>query len=139
MFNFKYNYNSKENPNSLMNLLSSTSINDYVNSNVINKFKAKEQIGETCYANAISAGICLSSAKVIGRPKLDFFEIRQKIIDKYHTPNGGNTFKILDEFSVNYRLHNKKVNEDGARKAIMETRPCVARFELTKMQWENFN
>ena len=138
MFNLKYNYNSKENPNSLMNLLSLTSINDYVNSNVINKFNAKEQIGGTCYANAISAGICLSSAKVIGRPKLDFFDIRQKIIDKYDKGEGGDTFGILNEYLVNYRLHHKIVKEDEARKAIMETRPCVAKFRLTERQWENF-
>ena len=32
-----------------------------------------------------------------------------------------------------------EVDEIGARKAIMNTRMCVARFGLTKEQWTNFN
>ena len=58
-----------------MNLLSLTSINNYVHSNIINQFKAKDQGKEgTCYAHSISSAICLSSAKVLGRPKLDFLK-----------------------------------------------------------------
>ena len=138
LFNFQYNSNSKENPRSLMNLLSLTSINNYVHSNIINQFKAKNQGNEgTCYAHAISAAICLSSAKVLGRPKLDFFEIKKKLIDKYGI-NGGYTFNILKEFLPNYKLHHRIVNENGARKAIMKTRPCVATFRLNERQMTNF-
>ena len=138
LFNFQYNSNSKDNPRSLTNLLSLTSINNYVNSNIINKFEAKDQGQEgTCYAHAISAAICLSSAKVFERPKLDFFEIRDILIGKYGI-NGANTFKVLDEFLPNYKLHHKKVNENEARKAIMKTRQCVARFRLNQKQWINF-
>ena len=135
------NRNNQEiikNPNSLINLLSSTVIDNYVNSDVINKFKAKEQIGGTCYANAIAAAICLASARVYGRPKLDFFEVRKKIIDIYGD-KGGNTFQILKEYLHNYKLHCQEVNEEGARKAVMKTRPCVAKFSLTAQQWGNFS
>ena len=122
-----------------MNLLSLTSINDYVNSNVINKYKAKNQKGRTCYANAISASICLSSAKVLGRPELNFYEIRKEWIDKYGV-DGADTFSALEEYlkNIKYKLHSREVNENRARNAIMKTRICVARFYLTARQWGNF-
>ena len=136
--NYKNNIENVQNPNSLINLLSSTNINNYVNSEVINKFDSKEQEGLTCYANAISAGICLASARVKGRPQLNFFDVKKKIIDKYDKGQGGNTLKILKEFAINYRLHSKEVSEEEARKEIMKTCPCITRFKLTAMQWGNF-
>ena len=136
--NYRNNQEIIQNPNSLINLLSSTVIDNYVNSEVINKFQAKEQKGGTCYANAISAVICLASARVYGREKLDFFEVRKKIIDIYGT-EGGKTFQILKEYLHNYKLHCQEVDEEGARKAVMKTRPCVARFNLTAQQWGNFS
>ena len=135
--NNKYNKETAKNPNSLINLLSSTAVNDYVNSEVINKVEAKEQEGDTCFANAIAIGIYLASARVIGRKNLDFKTLRDTLINKYGT-DGAKTETVLKECLGNYRLHYKAINEEEARKAIMETRPCVARFELTLKQWRNF-
>ena len=132
------NSETLQNPNSLVNILASTSINDYVNSEVINTFKPNSQKERTCYANAIAASICIASARVFGRPKLNFSEVLQKIIKKYGS-NGGQTFHILKEYLPNYKLHCKKVDENGAREAIMKTRPCVATFHLTAQQWGNFS
>ena len=126
------------NPNSLVNILASTYINDYVNSDVINTFKPNLQTGGTCYANAIAASICIASARVFGRPKLNFYEVLQEIIKKYGT-NGGNVFNILNEDLPKYKLHFKKVDKNGAREAIMKTRPCVATFYLSAQQWGNFS
>ena len=135
--NNKNNIEIAKNPNSLINLLSSTAVNDYVNSQVINKFEAKSQKGGTCYANAVAAGILLASARVLGRPKLDFFELRNKLINKYGK-DGAATEMVLKEVLGEYRLHYKSVNEEEARKAIMKTRPCIARFGLDAKQWGNF-
>ena len=135
--NNRNNREIPQNPNSLINLLSSTVINDYMNSE-INNFESKKQEGGTCYANAIAANICLASSRVYGREKLNFFDVRKKIIDKYGT-HGGNTFQICKEYLINYRLHSQIVDEEGARKAVMKTRPCVARFNLTAQQWGNFS
>ena len=122
-----------------MNLLSSTIANDYINSNVIKKFTPNRQVGETCYANATAASICFASARVLGRPKLNFNEVLKKIIDKFGT-NGGNIDKVLQYFLNGYRLHYKKTtNEEEARKCIMLTRPCITTFYLTGRQWGNFS
>ena len=133
--NYKNNKEVSNNPNSLMSLLSSTIANDYVNSE-INKNEAKKQSGLTCYANAIAATICFSSAKVLGRDKLKFSEVRKNIIDKYG--ENGNLMDVLNNILGHYRLKYKMEEEEGARKAVMKTRPCLAVFELSGMQWGDF-
>ena len=137
--NNRNNIEIAKNPNSLVNLLSSTAANDYVNSKVINQFTPNSQTGGTCYANATAASICFASARVLGRPKLKFGEVLQKIIDKFGY-KGGNVDKVLQCFLDGYRLHYKKtMSEEEARKAIMLTRPCITIFHLTGMQWGNFS
>ena len=137
--NNRNNIEIAKNPNSLINLLSSTISNDYVNSSVINKFKPNYQEDETCYANAVAASICFASARVLGRPKLNFKTVLQKIIDKFGS-NGGNTEEVLKYFVGDYRLHYRKIEkEEDARKVIMLTRPCLTRFHLSAMQWGNFS
>ena len=41
---------------------------------------------------------------------------------------------FLFNLYVNYKLHCKEVNDESASKAIMKTRPCVARFYLIGQQ-----
>lgn len=50
-----------------------------------------------------------------------------------------NTFKILKRISNHFKFDLNKVDENGARKAVMKARICVVRFGLTEKQWENFN
>lgn len=136
--NLMNNMENKKNPFSLIHLLASTEINNYVNSEKIDKFQSKAQSGGTCYANAVAAGICLASSRVLGRPELSFFKIRDILINKYGK-KGANTSQVLTEILGDYRLHFKKVNEEEARKAVMKTRPCIATFNLNATQWGNFS
>ena len=129
---------NEKNPFSLIHLLASTEINNYVNSEKIDKFQSKTHKGGTCYANAVAAGICLASSRVLGRPELSFFQIRNILINKYGE-EGANTSQVLTEILRDYRLHFKKVNEEEARKAVMKTRPCIATFYLNATQWGNFS
>ena len=137
--NFKNNAENNENPTSLMSLLASTSVNDYVNSNIINKIMAKNQGKQnTCYANALAITICLASARVYSRPKLNFFEVKDNIVGKYGK-NGADIFEVLKGILSEYRLKYKLLDdEEGARKSIIETRPCLAIFRLSGLQWANF-
>ena len=137
--NNRNNIEIAKNPNSLVNLLSSTMANDYVNSSVINKFTPNDQEGGTCYANATAASICFASARVLGRPKLDFHTVLKKIVDKFGS-NGGVVPKVLDYFLGEYRLHYRKLSkEEDARKSVMLTRPIITGFVLTGKQWGNFS
>jgi len=136
------NSKSSKGQNSFMNSIATTAINTYVSDNIINNFDAINQGHEnTCYANSISVAILITLAKFPGIPEIDFLELRNEIINsielnpkKVHK----NTFKILNTLKEKYNLSLNEVDEIGARKAIMKSRICVARFGLTKNQWKNF-
>ena len=66
--------------NSLINIINTVK-KEIIVSDQKNNFKYKNQITpETCYANAVAAGIFLASAKIIGRRKISFDKLRKKII-----------------------------------------------------------
>ncbi len=88
------------------------------------------------YANALAVIICLASARVHGRKKLDYFDVREKIINKFG--NISNIYQVMENCLSNYKLHFNEVDEKGARKAIKDSRPCLAEFYLTGRQWDNF-
>lgn len=136
--NYKNNSENIENPTSLINLISSTKLDYYVNSN-INETKAGEQGDKkTCYANAMAATICLASARVYARKPLEFLDVRNKLENKYGK-DGVDIFKVLNESLGHYKLKYKQIDDEkDVRKAIIETRPCLAAFQLTSMQKENF-
>ena len=137
--NYKNNVENIDNPNSLMSLLASTSINYYVNSD-INKNEAKDQGDKkTCYANSIAATIYLDSPRFIYGRELDFNIIKNKMINKYGY-NGSHIYKILDENLNDYKLKYRPLYDDEkeARLAIMKTRPCLAVFKLSGKQYYNF-
>ena len=137
--NYKNNVEKIDNPNSLMSLLASTSINYYVNSD-INKNEAKDQGDKkTCYANSIAATIYLDSPRFIYGRELDFNTIKNRMINKYGY-NGSHIYKILDENLSDYKLKYRPLYDDEkeARLAIMKTRPCLAVFQLSGKQYYNF-
>ena len=136
--NYKNNIEKIENPISLINLIASTKLDYYVNSN-INETKAGDQGNKkTCYSNAMAATICLASARVYTRKPLEFLDVRNKLENKYGK-NGIDLYKALNESLGQYKLKYKPIDEEKeARKAIIETRPCLAVFQLTSMQKENF-
>ena len=136
--NYKNNVENNNNPNSLMSLLASTSIDYYVNSD-INKNEAKDQDDKkTCYANSIAATIYLDSPRFIYGRELDFNTIKNKMINKYGY-NGADLFKILNENLNDYKLKYKLIDDEKeARIAVMKTRPCLAAFQLTGKQLYNF-
>ena len=93
------------------------------------QFKAKDQEMETCYANAIAAVFYLAMHRIVGRKggHPDFCDIRERIVDEYGY-EGAYTNKVLQNVSGEYRLHYVEVDGNGARQALNERRPVVARF-----------
>ncbi|CAI7991486.1 hypothetical protein GBAR_LOCUS762 [Geodia barretti] len=84
---------------------------------------------ETCYANAIAAVFYLAMHRIVGRKggHPDFCDIRERIVDEYGY-EGAYTNKVLQNVSGEYRLHYVEVDGNGARQALNERRPVVARF-----------
>ena len=112
----------------LVSLLHKVPLATYINQTNAD-FEPKEQEGGTCYANAIAAVFHLAMHRIVGRKGgIPTFEvIRDRIIREYGRA-GANTKTVLARVCQEYRLHYREVDEAGARKAINERRPVVARF-----------
>ena len=102
-------------------------------------FEAQQQIGATCYANAIAAVFHLAMHRIVDREGgiPEFREIRGRIIREYGK-EGANTEMVVANVCPEYRLRCRKVDENGARQAINERRPVVARFSWKGKQQEMF-
>ena len=66
----------------------------------------------------------------------EFYKLEIKDREKIH--EGQRTPIILPGVLKEYGLKSKEITENEARLAIIEGRPCVARFSLTKEQWNSF-
>ena len=123
----------------LVHMLARLSLAEYINQ-TNDDFKAQQQIGETCYANAIAAVFHLAMHRIVDREGgiPGFKAIRSRIIREYGN-EGANTEMVVKKISPEYRLKcHVKINEEGARKAINERRPVVARFSWKGKQEEMF-
>ncbi len=117
-------------------------------------FVAPRQIGGTCYAYALAAVIYLNSARVIGRPLLNFHGLVEEIItanieSKKSLPefegesdselrDGGN-MNFLQSFPSLKRLRWAEVSEFEARKAVLSGRVVLTIFGLTQTRWNQFS
>ena len=113
----------------------------YINREV-KGYKAKEGQEEeekTCYAHASATVLHLSMRRILGREGSypDFEEIKDEFINRFGK-DGANTFSVLQEMCPKYRLHCKRVDLEGAMKAITSSRPVVATFGLTEEEWDSF-
>ena len=121
----------------LVDIIAKVSLATYINQTNAD-FKAVEQEGETCCANAVAAVLHLAMQRIVKREGgvPDFDVIRQQIIDEY----GDNaiTVAVLENVCPKYRLHFRIVDETGARKAINERRPVIAIFRWYEQEYMKF-
>ena len=122
----------------LVDIIAKVSLATYINQTNAD-FKAVEQEGETCCANAVAAVLHLAMQRIVKREGgvPDFDVIRQQIVGKY----GENaiTRVVLENVCPKYRLHFRTtVDETGARKAVNERRPVVTIFRWYKQERSKF-
>ena len=113
----------------LVHMLGRLSLAEYINRQN-DTFKALEQIGKTCYANAIATVFHLAMHRIVDREGgiPGFLAIRSCIIREYGKEDA-NTEMVIKRVSPEYWLKcHIKIDEEGARKAINERHPVVARF-----------
>ena len=129
----------KKRCDALVDILEKVDLATYINKTKA-EFEPQLQEGGTCYANAIAAVFHLSMHRIVGREGgiPDFYEIRKRIIDEYGI-EGASTKMVLRNICQEYRLQYKEVDETGARQAINERRPVIARFSLYDEQWKKFS
>ena len=124
--------------NALVDVIEKVNLADLIN--VTNaEFPPTQQHEDTCYASACAAVLNLAMHRIVGREGgiPGFKELRKKLIAKYGE-DGKRSEVVLNEVCPEYRLHVRTVDETGARKAINERRPVVARFSLFNEQWKMF-
>ena len=121
----------------LVDIIAKVSLATYINQTNAD-FKAVEQEGETCCANAVAAVLHLAMQRIVKREGgiPDFDVIRQQIIGKY----GENaiTRVVLENVCPKYRLHFRTMTETGARKAINERRPVITIFRWYDQEHSKF-
>jgi len=96
----------------------------------------------TCYAHATAAVIHMALLRIVGRdagyPTIK--EIRRKIVKQFR-PNqsGWDMEQMLRMATTLYRpLQFRKVDEDGARQAVLHRRPVLTTFYLSESGWDTF-
>ena len=122
----------------LVHLLHKVPLAMYVNQE-IESFKPKKQFKGACYANAIAAVFHLAMLRIEGReggvPAFDKIRLDLKnAFGQY----GAKTRQVLKKVCSIYRLRFREVDERGARQAINERRPVVARYQWYGEQREKF-
>ena len=97
----------------------------------------------TCYAYAIAGIIVLASDRVHGRKKLNFNEIKDKIVRNYGGKDGGDVDYILLNTGLlgEYRLRCNEIKCDEAIEILElpNPRPIIATFYLNAEQWNSLS
>ncbi|KAM0417077.1 hypothetical protein ACHAPT_012915 [Fusarium lateritium] len=103
----------------------------------------------TCYAHAIAAVVHMALLRIVGReggcPSIR--EIREWILheDNFPAPEEGTdegwrVEDVLNAISEQYPpLRFQRVDEDGARQAVLHRRPVLATFFLSTEGWRTFS
>ena len=129
---------TKRSCDALVDVIGKVPLADYINlSNEAFEPKAQENL--TCYAYATATVLHLAMNRIVGReggiPR--FEDVRDRIVNEFGK-NRAHTEVVLEMVCPEYRLHFHVVDEIGARKAINERRPVIARFSIYKKQREKF-
>ncbi|CAC5420156.1 unnamed protein product [Mytilus coruscus] len=124
----------------LSDLLVKVSLESYINKNTKDLVASDQGDDATCYAFVAATVIHLSIHRIIGREGgwPDFNIILQNIIRCYGTETAS-TLNVLKHVCPEYRLQCRKINIDGAMKAITEKRPVVATYRLTDDERQMFS
>ena len=125
---------------SLSDVLSSVSLDIYING-ANEGFQPEQQPpGKTCYAHAAATVIHLAMKRIVGREGgyPDFRGVRDKLIERYGK-DGAKVGEVLGYVCSDYRLRCRKRDEYGALRAVMKKRPVVAIYQLSHAEWRTFN
>lgn len=96
----------------------------------------------TCYAHAIAGVVHLALVRIVGRegghPTVP--DIRNRILQRFPPECGGrNSEEVLKDAVSWYRpLRFRRVDEEGARMAVIRRRPVLTTFRLSKEGWRKF-
>ena len=123
----------------LSELLVSVHLDIYINGTT-RGIRAKDQGDDlTCYAFASATVLHLAMERIHGRLEgYPSFEALKAEMISEHGKSRADTGEVLEKICPKYRLRCRKVCIKGAKDAIVNKRPVVARFRLTDDEWDVF-
>ena len=122
---------------SLSDVLSSISLDIYINDANEGFLPEHQPPGKTCYAHAAATVIHLAMKRIVGREGgcPEFHEIRDKLVKRYGVASA-KVGEVLRDVCPEYRLRCQKTKDtDDALSAVVEKRPLVATFQLSVAEW----
>lgn len=127
----------------LLDVMGRIDLDSYVNNEHVatSRNPSDQGYSMTCYAHASAAVIHMALLRIEGReggcPSVD--DIRTRILRKFPPRKAGPFQEVLNQAMKWYRpLRFRKVDEDGARQAILRRRPVLTTFYLSKEGWDVF-
>lgn len=128
----------------LLDIAGRVRLDKYINDEHVRNCKNPSDQGQsaTCYAHAaafiLHSALCRIVGRTGGHPSIE--EIRNRILQSFpHRERGHSVERVLEETIKWYRpLCFRKVNEDGARQAVLRRRPVLTTFRLSSPGWDAF-
>lgn len=131
----------------LLDIVGRVNLDSYINDEHIRTRRNPSDQGDsgTCYAHAIAAVLHMALSRVVGRqggtPTIE--TIRGRILESFpETDDGWSTEEVLGKITrENWYPPIRqycKIDEDGARQAVLHRRPVLATFALSKLGWNAF-
>ncbi|OIW32948.1 hypothetical protein CONLIGDRAFT_676771 [Coniochaeta ligniaria NRRL 30616] len=129
----------------LLDMVGRVRLDDYINDGHVRTRTNPSDQGEsaTCYAHATAAVLHMALIRIEGRiggcPSIK--AIRERILRNFPPAADGQSVQaVLEEAMTWYRpLRFRKVDENGARQAVLRRRPVLTTFHLSDSRWEAFS
>jgi hypothetical protein len=129
----------------LLDVVGRVRLDSYINDRHVRTRSNPSNQGDskTCYAHAIAAVLYMALHRIVGRkggyPSIE--EIRDRILAIFPPGDSGQiTERVLDAATLWYPpLCFRKVNEEGARQAVVRRRPVLTTFHLSHSGWDTFS
>ncbi|KAL6399368.1 hypothetical protein AUP68_17914 [Ilyonectria robusta] len=128
----------------LLDVIGRISHDSYINDEYVLRCKDPSDQGKsaTCYAHATAAIVHMALLRIVGReddyPSIE--EVRKRIEGKFPPkPGVRDVEEVLKAATTWYRpLRFRRVDEDGARQAVLRRRPVLTTFHLSESGWGVF-
>ncbi|KAF1841325.1 uncharacterized protein K460DRAFT_292463 [Cucurbitaria berberidis CBS 394.84] len=129
----------------LLDILGRMDLDSYINDEHMRTRNNPSDQGQTstCYAHAIAAVLHMAMLRIFERdggcPSIA--KIRSQILKELPPgPDGRNVEEVLEKAAGWYRpLRFRRVDQDGARQAVLHRRPVLATYRLSISGWEAFS
>jgi hypothetical protein len=125
----------------LLDFIGSVNMTQYIGDKLDKRKPSNQGCDPICFAHATATVIQLVLMRIEGRVIPDFEILKQDIVENYYNKSRTQELGVyrwinvfLAEKLKSYGLRHREVDENGARRALNQRRPCVTVFYLRESQ-----